>query len=99
MAHKLKGGPDARYAVSANRLRDGMVVWWQETGWTELFAAAAALDAAGAVVALHAAQREEAAQVVVGSYIVELDGNGQPLRQRERIRAAGGPSMPYGVAA
>jgi hypothetical protein len=99
MEAKVKRGSDQAVAVSANRLRDGKVVWRTQDGWTEDFPRAAVLIGADAQAALAAAQADEAKQLVVGSYLVEIDPTGAPLRQRERIRAAGGPTMPFGVAA
>lgn len=99
MAGKLRGGADQRLVVSANRLRDGRVVWRTATDWTEAFAEAAVVAGPDGQAALAAAQADERRQVVVGCYLVEIGGDGQPVSQRERIRAAGGPSIPFGLAA
>jgi Protein of unknown function (DUF2849) len=99
MAGKLKADSDQRLVVSASRLRDGRVVWRSANGWAEAFAAAAVLPGPTAVTALADAREDEARQAVVGAYLVEIGPDGRPASQRERIRAAGGPSIPVGLAA
>ncbi|HYD67210.1 DUF2849 domain-containing protein [Azospirillum sp.] len=83
-------------AITANRLRDGAVVWLGPQGdWVERVELAAAFDDAAAKVALAEAEKSAAANVVVGVYAFEVevvDGVPKPLRQRERIRAQG-PSI------
>lgn len=84
-------------AITANRLRDGAVVWFGPgDAWVErvadasVFEAADDLDAAG-----ERAQRFVGQRVVVDVYPIEvaLTANGpEPLRLRERLRALG-PSV------
>ena len=82
--------------LTANRLRDGEVVWWKSGTWVtdiaqgEVFvdpkAADAALDAAGAFV------RDNN---VVNPYLFDVrlaNGGVKPVKEREIIRAAG-PSV------
>ena len=77
---------------TANRLRDGRVVWLGVAGWVEqarqarLFAPEAKQEGEAA------ARAAEAAQLVVGAYAVpSAAGADGPvlLAQRERIRALG----------
>lgn len=80
--------------VTANRLRDGAVVWRQaDGGWSIHFHDAALLSAEEAATALEAAKRDEAACIVVGSYATPVTPEAQPASWKERIRALG-PSIP-----
>ena len=82
--------------LTANRLKDGDVLYWKTDGWVEalkdgeVFAEAALAD-----VALAAAQSFVAGNVVVNPYLfdVRVDASGiHPVKEREIIRAAG-PSV------
>ncbi|HYH38139.1 MAG TPA: DUF2849 domain-containing protein [Azospirillum sp.] len=83
-------------AITANRLRDGAVVWLGQKGdWVERIDAAATHDEAGAAAALAQAQQDEVRNLVVGIYTLDVeivDGAPAPLRTKERIRALG-PSV------
>ena len=86
----------APVVFTANRLRDGRVVWLGAEGsWVEELAAARVFPAAAAAEGLALAQQGERQQQVVGVYGVEMrqTANGpEPLKVRERLRAAG-PSV------
>jgi len=79
--------------LTANRLRDGAVLYWKHGAWTEIlpegevFAEAAPADAA-----LAAAQAFVANNIVVNPYLFDLRPDGMPLKEREIIRARG-PSV------
>lgn len=81
---------------TANRLRDGRVVWLAEAGtWVESVAAAKTFPAETAEAGLAAAQAGERAQQVVGAYGIEVmlqAGQPVPVKFRERLRAQG-PSV------
>ena len=82
--------------VTANRLHDGIIVYYnKDSGWTADIreATVASGEDADALVAL--AEKDAAANVVVGVYAIEITGDHQPLTARERIRSAG-PSIRYG---
>ena len=83
-------------AITANRLRDGAVVWLgPRNGWVERVEAAMAFEGAALDAALAAAQEAERANLIVGAYAFEVevrDGVPVPLRYRERVRALG-PSV------
>ncbi|WP_448190825.1 DUF2849 domain-containing protein [Azospirillum sp. sgz301742] len=83
-------------AITANRLRDGAVVWLgPQNDWVERIEAAAAYEDARAAQALVIAQEDEARNIVVAIYTLEVelaDGAPVPLRTKERIRALG-PSV------
>lgn len=78
-------------ALTANRLTDGDVVFWNQGRWVERFADAELFaDAAPAEVA-EASGRAEVT-VVVDAYLIDLIESGglwAPLSYRERIRALG----------
>ncbi|MBN9089548.1 MAG: DUF2849 domain-containing protein [Reyranella sp.] len=90
MAKNLSG---ELHVASANRLRDGMVVFLDEAGeWTtRLDRAAVARDERSAEILLARAQAE--AFGVVDSFLVAVaesnDGTLEPLSLREKIRASG----------
>jgi hypothetical protein len=82
--------------LTANRLRDGEVVWWKSGQWVttlaegEVFADPAAADAA-----LEAAKAFVRDNVVVAPYLFDVRleaGRILPVKEREIIRAAG-PSV------
>jgi hypothetical protein len=88
--------------LTANRLSDGAVVYLaNHGGWTRDFADAARLDPDAAAGALAQAQAQP--RVLVGAYLVELDGEAVERRERlrEAIRAKGpsvGHSLKQGAA-
>lgn len=89
--------------VTANRLRDGAVVYLSQDGeWTKRIDGAAVAEAeADAAALLAAAEGAVAAQQVVGPYLIavrRVEGHIEPARYRERLRAEG-PSVPVGRAA
>ncbi|WP_043363250.1 DUF2849 domain-containing protein [Belnapia sp. F-4-1] len=95
MSTKAKARPaTAPVVFTANRLRDGRVVWFGTEGlWRDSIAEIApfAPDAAEAGLAL--ARQGERDQNVVGVYAVEVDPAGPiPLKFRERLRVQG-PSV------
>ena len=87
---------DGPQILTANRLIDGRVVYWQGARWAEALAEAEIFDDTDAAeAALKGAQKWVAERVVVGTYlfIVRLDdGVAVPVKARELIRAAG-PSV------
>ncbi len=84
-------------AITANRLREGDVVYLTSTGlWSPwLNQAAASEDEKVQQEMLQRAEADVGARRVVGPYLIDLievDGILQPLSTRENIRAAG-PSV------
>ncbi len=79
--------------ITANRLRDGRVVWLGAgTAWVEALAQARAVTGDDAAAALVLGQQAEKAMQVVGVYAAEVTlsaAGPQPVSQKERIRAAG----------
>ena len=93
----------ALQVITANRLRDGAVVYLSGDGaWvTELARAVIAEDAAAAAVLSQAGERAVAEQQVVAPYLVEIETGAegvQPRRYKEQIRARG-PSIRFGAGA
>jgi len=87
---------------TANRLRDGTVLWLtKDERWSETVADARIYEGAAIEEGRAAAQEWERRQEVVGSYPVDVavtDAGPAPLSVRERVRAQGGPSTQYGLA-
>jgi hypothetical protein len=79
--------------ITANRLRDGEVVWWTKDGWAvELKDGAAFADPKEADAALEAAQAFVRDNVVVNPYLFDVRVEGgaiRPVKEREIIRATG----------
>lgn len=80
--------------VIANRLKDGIVVFLGTDGrWSEqLSDCTPCQDATEAAALLERGQKAESNQEVVGPELIEVDtvdGDLQPVKMREAIRAAG----------
>ena len=85
--------------LTANRLTDGITVWYDSDGqWNELFSAAAVArtkEEAERFAAIGKAAYDENLVVDVNLIDVEdVDGRIRAIRLRERIRAEG-PSIAY----
>ena len=83
--------------VTANRLRDGVIVWLTPAlSWSEDFAESKVLrDEAEAKAALDAASVAVKARLVVGPYLAEFNETPEGLQAasaRERIRAIAKPT-------
>ncbi len=79
--------------LTANRLTDGLTIWFSETGWVEDAAHAARLsdEQADAALAEWKARETE----VVAPYVIPLTDAGTPV-QREHVREfvrANGPTI------
>lgn len=99
LQQKLKiTGPTA---ITANRLTDGLVVWFTPAhGWsTDIADAAVATTSEAALALLNAAQGDE--NHAVGAYAARValeEGRARPQNLRERIRV-GGPTIAFEAAA
>lgn len=85
--------------ISANRLTDGVVVFYDAEGnWVEALAAGALFaDAAATKAALAKAQLDEARNMVVDIYAFAVKSGASgvaPVTLRDAIRA-GGPTIAY----
>jgi len=89
MAHQNQGPQ----MLTANRLRDGDVLYRKGDGWVPMLADGDVYkDAAGADAALATATAELIRNQVVAPYLFEVrevSGRIQPVKEREIIRAAG----------
>ena len=87
---------------TANRLRDGQVLWFTaDERWSDKVADARVYEPAEIEAGKLATQEWERRQEVVGAYAVEIvvtDAGPSPVSVRERVRAQGGPSTKYGLA-
>ncbi len=94
MSSKAKGRTAASpVVITANRLRDGRVVWLGASGaWVESLVQAGVVAGEAAAAALATGQAAEQARLVVGVYAADVamgSAGVVPLSQKERIRAAG----------
>jgi hypothetical protein len=84
---------EAAQILTANRLRDGEVVYWAAGQWmTALDKAEVFKDAAAAKAALKAADASVQDRTVVNPYLFDARleaGVLRPVKEREIIRAAG----------
>ena len=79
--------------LTANRLRDGEVVYWRDGQWVENYADGQIFpDEAAGEAALAAAQASVKSNIVVATYLLDVRSDGAPVKEREIIRAAG-PSV------
>jgi hypothetical protein len=86
----------APQVLTANRLRDGEVVYWQDGAWVETFVTAEVLDAKPqADAALARASEDVKARMVVNPYLfpVRIEaGQMRAVEEREIVRSEG-PSV------
>jgi|SRR6185312_2328055 len=83
----------ARQMLTANRLRDGAVLYWKDGAWTEALGQGDVFEApAAAEAALAEAQAFVAHNEVVNPYLFDVHADGSPVKEREIIRARG-PSV------
>jgi hypothetical protein len=82
--------------LTANRLRDGDVVYWREGAWIETFVTAQVFDAKDAAdAALVRAGADVKARLVVAPYLFPVkivDGKLRATEEREIVRSEG-PSV------
>ena len=88
--------------ITANHLGDGLVVFLTaDDGWSYKLADARVIPDAELEAALALAKSQHEAGIVVDPYEIEatvVEGIPVPVRLREKIRAAGGPTVIYGEA-
>jgi hypothetical protein len=83
----------ASQKLTANRLRDGEVVYWRTGEWVEAYADGELFaEPALANAALEAAKDFVKRNIVVGLYLFDVREDGSPVKEREILRAAG-PSV------
>jgi len=83
----------AEQILTANRLRDGEVVYWKAGSWVEALSEAEVFsEKTPADAALKAADKTVRERIVVNPYLFEVRREGgilRPVKEREIIRAAG----------
>ncbi len=86
----------APQVLTANRLRDGDVVYWRDGAWVETFVTARVFEAkADADAALGRAADDVKARLVVGVYLFPVrieNGRLRAVEEREIVRSEG-PSV------
>lgn len=91
----MAAAPTAQ-AITANRLRDGDVVYWRDGTWAEALSEAQVFDAKPeADAALKAAEKFVAQRFVVNPYLFPVraeSGRIRPTEEREIVRSEG-PSV------
>jgi Protein of unknown function (DUF2849) len=96
MAKKVESSRSGTVVVTANRLRDGRVVWYgPDDTWVEHLSRAAVFPIGSDHGALEQAQDWVRREIVVDVYAVPVDTGDDavvPVTMRERVRAAG-PSV------
>lgn len=88
--------------ITANNLGDGLVVFLTPSGgWSTELSHSRIIGTGELDEALAYAKAQHDAQIVVEPYEIDVElaeGIPVPLRLRERIRAAKGPTVAYGEA-
>ncbi|MFP5468599.1 MAG: DUF2849 domain-containing protein [Alphaproteobacteria bacterium] len=90
----------AAQVITANRLRDGIVIYLRAHGdhhhWCENIRDASVFDAGDAEAMLAQAATDVAENKIIDPYAIGVSADHTPLTQREAVRA-GGPTIAYGV--
>lgn len=88
----------AAQVITANRLRDGIVIYLQAHGdhhhWCENIRDASVFDAGDVDALLIQAARDVRENRIVDPYAIGVSADHTPLTQREAVRA-GGPTIAY----
>ena len=88
LKHKGKGPQ----SMTANELKDGYSVWLNKTfNWTRDFSEALCTEDSGLIEKMgEIADRDVAANIVVGTYYIDIEPDtGLPVRYREKFRVKG----------
>jgi hypothetical protein len=89
-----------RHVVTAQRLSDGLVVFWRDGDWVEHIREATPLEQEALEEALAEGRADLAANLVVDVHSIDVDvrdGRPVPKRRRERLRALG-PTVRFDLA-
>ncbi|MEQ1887666.1 MAG: DUF2849 domain-containing protein [Alphaproteobacteria bacterium] len=86
--------------ITANRLRDGIVIYLRAHGdhfhWSENIRDASVFEAGDVNAVLARASVDVRENRIVDPYAIGVGADHTPLTQREAVRA-GGPTIPYGA--
>ena len=100
MSTQAKRIASAAQVITANRLRDGIVIYFQAHGdhhhWCENIRDASIFDARDVDMMLARAAHDVRENRVVEPYAIGVSADHTPLTQREAVRA-GGPTIAYGA--
>ena len=84
---KLKGD---LFIYSANRLKDGKVVFWSKKhGWVEKSKGSTLIKKSEIENYKEIVSKDELNCLIISPYLVEVDQNGQIVKLREKIRDIG----------
>ena len=90
----------AAQVITANRLRDGIVIYLQAHGdhhhWCESIRDASVIDPGDVDAMLARASADVGENRIVDPYAIGVGADQAPLTQREAVRA-GGPTIAYGA--
>ncbi|MBT4890102.1 MAG: DUF2849 domain-containing protein [Rhodospirillales bacterium] len=96
----MKNSIETYFVLSSNRLLDGATVYLTSSGdtneWNTDITKAEVYTEATREQGLALAHKSFASNEVHEPHAFEITGQNEPLGVREKIRAAGGPSIPYG---
>lgn len=99
----MKKHANKPFIVTGNRLLDGAVVYMitfdDGIQWTKNISTARLFHSEDQEAALSLARPSVDNNEVVDVYTLNVSADGCPLGTRERIRAAGGPTIPFGTDA
>ncbi len=100
MSTASKRNNGAAQVITANRLRDGIVIYLQAHGdhhhWCENIREASIFDAGDVDAVLAQAAADVRENRIVDPYAIGVSADHAPLTQREAVRA-GGPTITYGA--
>ncbi len=95
----MSDGTEIFRIITANRLKDGVIVYLKMTesgaSWVEAIADASSLDEESIEKGKAIAEKDEAECHVISAYDMEVTGRNRPMSAREKVRAQG-PSVKYG---
>lgn len=98
MSTATKRIASAAQVITANRLRDGIVIYLRSHGdhhhWCENIRDASVFDAGDAEAMLAQAAADVVENRIVDPYAIGVSADQTPLTQREAVRA-GGPTIAY----
>lgn len=98
----MKDSVEVYKVITANRLSDGAIVYLQVTdkslSWRDSIHEATVFHESVTERMVRMAEKQEAENIVIAPYAIEITGKHEPLSARETIRAHG-PSVKFGRAA
>ncbi len=100
MSSVSRRNSSATQVITANRLRDGVVIYLRINGddhrWCENIREASIFDAKNVEEMLGRAATDVRENRIIDPYAIDVSADHTPLTQREAVRA-GGPTIVYGA--